>query len=335
MQCMKNMNKTIIEEDIDNIVKCNDFSELKNKSVFITGATGLFGLWLLEFLLFLNKKYDFNISITILTRSYNNFISKYPKFKDYNINYIENDVVNFKLNKRYDFFFDLVWAKLKNNEYTYDTMISGIKNVINICKDIEVEKLLFISSGSVYGKQPFNILKITEDTKGIPINDYAKAKKYSEELLLDSKINIGIARGFSFVGAYMKLDYFAMANFIDSVINNRDIIINGDGSPIRSYLYMADAIYWLLTILLKSKNKSIYNVGGGGGGISIYDLAKKVAKQNNNYTGEIKVLGKTNIGVAPERYVPDISKIIKELGVKENYTLEAAIKRTIEYYKGL
>ncbi|WP_158639756.1 NAD-dependent epimerase/dehydratase family protein [Brachyspira aalborgi] len=329
------MNKTIIEEDIDNIVKCNDFSELKNKSVFITGATGLFGLWLLEFLLFLNKKYDFNISITILTRSYNNFISKYPKFKDYNINYIENDVVNFKLNKRYDFFFDLVWAKLKNNEYTYDTMISGIKNVINICKDIEVEKLLFISSGSVYGKQPFNILKITEDTKGIPINDYAKAKKYSEELLLDSKINIGIARGFSFVGAYMKLDYFAMANFIDSVINNRDIIINGDGSPIRSYLYMADAIYWLLTILLKSKNKSIYNVGGGGGGISIYDLAKKVAKQNNNYTGEIKVLGKTNIGVAPERYVPDISKIIKELGVKENYTLEAAIKRTIEYYKGL
>ena len=65
------------------------------------------------------------------------------------------------------------------------------------------------------------------------------------------------------------------------------------------------------------------------------DLAKKVAKQNNNYTGEIKVLGKTNIGVAPERYVPDISKIIKELGVKENYTLEAAIKRTIEYYKGL
>ena len=56
---------------------------------------------------------------------------------------------------------------------------------------------------------------------------------------------------------------------------------------------------------------------------------------NNNYTGEIKVLGKTNIGVAPERYVPDISKIIKELGVKENYTLEAAIKRTIEYYKGL
>ena len=75
--------------------------------------------------------------------------------------------------------------------------------------------------------------------------------------------------------------------------------------------------------------------GGGGDGISIYNLAKKVAKQVNNYTGKIKVLGETNFGVAPERYVPDTSKIIKELGVKENYTLEEAIKRTIEYYKGL
>lgn len=155
---------------------CPDVSKLKNKSVFITGATGLFGLWLLEFLLFLNKKYDFNVTITILTRSYYNFISKYPKFKDCNIDYIENDIVNFKLNKRYDFFFDLVDAKNKNFEESYDIKIAGIKNVINICENIEVEKLLFISSGSVYGKQPSNILKITEDIKGIPINDYAKAK---------------------------------------------------------------------------------------------------------------------------------------------------------------
>ena len=151
------MNKTIIEEDINNIVKYNDFSKLRNKSVFITGATGLFGLWLLEFLLFLNKNYDFNITITILTRAYNNFISKYPKFKDYNIDYIENDIANLKINKRYDFFFDLVWAKSENIEEAYNIMVSGIKNVINICEDIEVEKLLFISSGSVYGKQPSDI----------------------------------------------------------------------------------------------------------------------------------------------------------------------------------
>lgn len=328
------MDNMIIEKDINNIIKCNDFSKLKNKSVFITGATGLFGLWLLEFLLFLNKKYDFNITITILTRSYYNFISKYPKFKDCNIDYIENDIANFKLNRRYDFFFDLVWAKSENSEETYNIMVSGIKNVIKICENIEVEKLLFISSGAVYGKQPSDILKITEDIKGIPINAYAKAKKYSEELLLDSKINVGIARGFSFIGAYMRLDYFAIANFIDNVINNRDIIIKGDGSPIRSYLYMADAIHWLLTILLKAENNSIYNVGGGDG-ISIYDLAKKVSKQVNNYTGKIKVLGEKNYGMAPERYVPDTSKIIKELGVKENYTLDEAIKRTIEYYKGL
>lgn len=50
-------------------------------------------------------------------------------------------------------------------------------------------------------------------------------------------------------------------------MENRDIIIKGDGRPLRSYLYTADLVIWLLTMLLKSENKSIYNVGGGGGDI--------------------------------------------------------------------
>ena len=89
-----------------------------------------------------------------------------------------------------------------------------------------------------------------------------------------------------------------------------------------------------MAILLKSENKSIYNVGGRNG-ISIYDLAKKVSKQVNNYTGKVDILTKSNYNYPTPKYIPNNKKIIKELGVKENYTLEAAIKRTIEYYKGL
>ena len=111
-------------------------------------------------------------------------------------------------------------------------------------------------------------------------------------------------------------------------------MIKGDGRAYRSYLYAADLAVWLLAILLKSENKSIYNVGAGGG-ISIYDLAKKVAKQNNNYTGKIKVLTEANYNYPAPKYIPNNEKIIKELGVKENYTLDNAIKRTIEYYEGL
>lgn len=60
--------------------------------------------------------------------------------------------------------------------------------------------------------------------------------------------------------------HFAIGNFIKDAMENRDIIIKGDGRPLRSYLYTADLVIWLLTMLLKSENKSIYNVGGGGGG---------------------------------------------------------------------
>lgn len=332
------MNK-IVEEDIKSIIQKADFiSKLNNKNILLIGGTGFFAKWFIILIDYLNNVFSFNISLTITIRSYKKFVSEFINIIDINkYQYIESDIENLKLyNKDFDFvlYFASPDPYVIDEEKLYNTIAQGTENIVNIFENANIERLIFTSSGAVYGCNYHNS-KETDICK--PNTIYAKAKKYAEELILQSNINISIARCFVFNGPFNeKHNYFAMANFIDSVINNRDIIINGDGSPIRSYLYMADAIYWLLTILLKSKNKSIYNVGGGGGGgISIYDLAKKVAKQNNNYTGEIKVLGKTNIGVAPERYVPDISKIIKELGVKENYTLEAAIKRTIEYYKGL
>ena len=331
------MNK-IVEEDIKSIIQKADFiSKLNNKNILLIGGTGFFAKWFIILIDYLNNVFSFNISLTITIRSYKKFVSEFINVIDINkYQYIESDIENLKLDNK-DFDFVLYFASpdpyVIDEEKLYNTIAQGTENIVNIFENANIERLIFTSSGAVYGCNYHNS-KETDICK--PNTIYAKAKKYAEELILQSNINVSIARCFVFNGPFNeKHNYFAMANFIDSVINNRDIIINGDGSPIRSYLYMADAIYWLLTILLKSKNKSIYNVGGGGGGISIYDLAKKVAKQNNNYTGEIKVLGKTNIGVAPERYVPDISKIIKELGVKENYTLEAAIKRTIEYYKGL
>ena len=338
------MNK-IIEEDtnfiftqLKNII---DLSKLNNSNILITGGTGLFGKLFLDTFLFLNDKLNLNIKITVLTRNYESFIKKYKRYIGKNIDFVNGDIRNFEIhNENIDYclhFAASVDPNLeKNNPNEMASIIlDGTKNLIKKLEKYNIKRLLFTSSGAVYGKQYQSVKSFKEDYEGCPITYYGKAKKVSEDIFLNSNINVSIARCFALVGPYLNLDiHFAIGNFIRDAMENRDIIIKGDGRPLRSYLYTADLVIWLLTILLKSKNKSIYNVGGGGG-ISIYDLAKKVAKQNNNYTGEIKVLGKTNIGVAPERYVPDISKIIKELGVKENYTLEAAIKRTIEYYKGL
>ncbi|TXJ39513.1 NAD-dependent epimerase/dehydratase family protein [Brachyspira aalborgi] len=332
------MNK-IIEEDtnfifiqLKNII---DLSKLNNSNILITGGTGLFGKSILDALIFMHNFYEFKI--TVLSRNKNNFLFNYPKYNLEFINFISGDIRNFDC-KRQDFDYIIhaatpASAKLEeeNPKEMYSVILEGTKNIIDIAKNMNVKKLLFTSSGAVYGEQYQSIKSFKEDYQGIPITYYGKAKKISENIFLNSNINVSIARCFAVTGPYLNLNiHFAIGNFIKDAIENRDIIINGDGRPLRSYLYTADLVIWLLAILLKSENKSIYNVGGRNG-ISIYDLAKKVSKQVNNYTGKVDILTKYNYNYPTPKYIPNNKKIIKELGVKENYTLDEAIKRTIDW----
>lgn len=338
------MNKIILE-DMDfvfnQLKNTVDLIKLKNSNIFITGGTGLFGKLFLDTFLFLNDKLNLNIKITVLTRNYESFIKKYKRYIDKNIDFVNGDIRNFEIhNENIDYclhFAASVDPNLeKNNPNEMASIIlDGTKNLIKKLEKYNIKRLLFTSSGAVYGKQYQSIKSFKEDYEGCPITYYGKAKKVSEDIFLNSNINISIARCFVLVGPYLNLDiHFAIGNFIRDAMENRDIIIKGDGRPLRSYLYTADLVIWLLTMLLKSENNSIYNVGGGDG-ISIYDLAKKVAKQVNNYSEKIKVLTEANYNYPAPKYIPNNEKIIKELGVKENYTLDNAIKRTIEYYKGL
>ena len=336
--CKNTMNK-IIEEDtnfiftqLKNIV---DLSKLNNSNILITGGTGLFGKSILDALIFMHNFYEFKI--TVLSRNKNNFLFNYPKYNLEFINFIRGDIRNFDC-KRQDFDYIIhaatpASAKLEkeNPKEMYSVILEGTKNIIDIAKNMNVKKLLFTSSGAVYGEQYQSIKSFKEDYQGIPITYYGKAKKISENIFLNSNINVSIARCFAVTGPHLNLNiHFAIGNFIKDAIENRDIIIKGDGRPLRSYLYTADLVIWLLAILLKSENKSIYNVGGRNG-ISIYDLAKKVSKQVNNYTGKVDILTKSNYNYPTPKYIPNNKKIIKELGVKENYTLDEAIKRTIEW----
>ena len=117
-----------------------------------------------------------------------------------------------------------------------------------------------------------------------------------------------------------------MGNFIADAIAGRDIVIRGDGSPIRSYIDVADLTAWLLHILVFGKAGQAYNVGSEEG-YSLADIARIVAEVLNPSL-EIKVLGQAIPQQLASVYVPSTRKVRESLGVSHSFSLKESIRRT-------
>jgi dTDP-glucose 4,6-dehydratase/UDP-glucose 4-epimerase len=176
---------------------------------------------------------------------------------------------------------------------------------------------LFTSSGAVYGSQLCDHIQETAKMHTDPLraeSGLALGKSVAEFLLsqagTESGLEVVIARCFSFVGPGIPMNlHYAIGNFIKNTIEGKPIVIKGDGSAIRSYMFMGDLIWWLLKLLLDGKSGEAYNVGSNKP-ISILELAHRVS-QLRNTSPEVVVLGQAEYTVGvPVRdiYVPSIDK---------------------------
>jgi dTDP-glucose 4,6-dehydratase len=341
--------KKIFVEDLDFILLNTSFfwDELRNSKIFITGGTGFFGSWLLETFVYANEFLKLNSRAVVLTRNSQKFSKKMPHIANHSsIELIEGDVVNFEYPEgRFSHIFHAATetnAQINNVEpfKMFNTIVEGTMHVLEFSKYSNANKLLYISSGAVYGAQPSDILNVQETFLGAPDNLdpkclYGESKRMAELLCAtwakNNSIEIKIARCFAFVGPHLPLDlHFAIGNFIQNAINNTSILINGDGTPYRSYMYPTDLIIWLLTIFSKGMSCHPYNVGSDIP-VSILETAKSVAKQCQP---ELEVIVKRNADKnSPiSRYVPSIRRAKDELGLKIKVNLQDAIAKTICWY---
>jgi len=322
---------------------------IKGSNIFITGATGFFGKWLLESFLYLNKKLDLNIKVYALSRNPEKFLEQFPFYEtEKSIIWITGDIRTFEFPaEQFGYIIHTATdadAKLnsENPLLMLDVITEGTRRILEFAKtQTALKALLLTSSGAVYGKQPENITHIKEDDGfHIDINcsdsAYAEGKRLSELYCSiyakQYNIPIKIARCFAFVGPYLPLNkHFAIGNFISNILLNQDIVIKGDGTPTRSYMYASDLTIWLLTILFKGKVNVPYNVGSDRA-ISIIDLARLVNRFSSSKK-EVKVLG-LNCNKVKEQYVPDITRSKETLNLQLYVNLEESINKTIQFHKG-
>ncbi|MDB4853135.1 NAD-dependent epimerase/dehydratase family protein, partial [Alphaproteobacteria bacterium] len=227
----------------------------------------------------------------------------------------------------------------------FDMLTRGAKHVLNFSRERTRERTLMLSSGAIYGGfGSERCLPISEidchspsfktPNQGLAIGKRATeflTKAYADAAFVDASV----ARCFSFVGPGLPVDiHYAVGNFVHQALVDGEIIIKGDGKPIRSYMYLGDMVLWLLRILMDGVNGEDYNVGSNES-ISILDLAKKVVQLSGG-DAKITLLGHQNqtSGNPPNQfYVPDINKCRQELDLRPLFDLEESLKRYIAYNK--
>ena len=337
-----------LKTDLEHIFK-NTFElweDFRGKKIFITGGTGFFGCWLLESFLWANEKLNLNATVTVLTRNPAIFALKVPHLSSHSaIQILEGDILSFKYPKgKFSHIIHAATeasAKLnqENPLLMFNTIVDGTKNILDFALHCQAEKFLSTSSGAVYGKQPPEISHVAEDYVGSPdlsnpSSAYGEGKRAAELLcnLYNQQYGIEtkIARCFAFVGPYLPLDtHFAIGNFINNGLKGEPILIKGDGTPIRSYLYAGDLIIWLLTILIKGKPYDPINVGSEVA-FSIAELAN-IVSECFEITPKVTIVQKKLANQPRESYLPSVKKALDELNLKQTISLRDAIKKTIDF----
>jgi UDP-glucuronate decarboxylase len=309
---------------------------IAQENVFLTGGTGFFGSAIFQ----LHQQSRIcNGVLTALSRQPEKFFTRTPYVAN-SAFWVRGDIRSFDFSPDLGSFTHILHAAA-DSTYAghlsclerHDQIVEGTKRMLEFAVKCRATRFLFISSGAVYGKQPSTLAATSEDYLGMsdPLvadNVYSVAKRSAEHLCAlyaeEFGLEVVIARCFAFIGEDLPMNvHFAIGNFIRDALWAEQITVNGDGTPIRSYLDQRDLARWLLSLLKRGRSGEAYNVGSDRA-ISIADLAHLV-RDLVSPGKPVRILCRSVDNAERSRYVPDISKIDRHLGLRPTFTLEQSI----------
>ena len=344
----------IVDEDVENIIKeygANDFAKtMKDKTLLVTGASGMIGSYLCYTVLKLNELFDTNSKVIACVRHPEKLDEKIRN--DKNVKVVIQDVVNdFNIEDNIDFIIHAASPASPKimKEKPVETNLAntlGAINTLKLAKDKNVSSYMFVSSREIYGEPNegqeffFEEGPLGQVNPLVPRNGYAEGKKAAENLCVSYKeeygLNTKIVRPAHTYGPGMSIyDGRVQADFLNDVMHNRNIIMKSDGSSIRSYTYISDVISAMFIILLKSKDV-VYNAANIDGKVSIKELAQTLVDlaPDKNTKLIMDIPKEAQKGTASfTGGIINSEKLIKETGWFPKYSVRDGFARTIEHLK--
>ncbi len=315
---------------------------LRGARVFVTGGTGFVGSALLEAFVWANARLGLRASLVALTRDPEGFAAREPALAaDPAIALHRGDAVDFRFpGGRFDAVVHAATERIVTVPgkplHSYERDLAATLRVLELACDAGARKALFTSSGAVYGAQPPALESIREEFSGAPATTdpasaYAQSKRASEFAWASYGARCGfdatIARLFAFAGPRLPLEAgYAFGNFLRDALAGETVLIAGDGTPMRSYLYVAELARWLWTILVRGRGGRAYNAGSPHA-LSIRELAHRIVAIVAPGT-PIAVARAPLPGAPPQRYVPSVARARDELGLEVTVELDEAIRRS-------
>lgn len=311
------------------------------RSILLTGGTGFFGRALLRHWADDVEHSSSGFRAVVLTRNPQGFLARYPEFGRLPWLTLALGDVERPETLPWDCSFTHVIHAAADSTTgprlspleRFEQILDGTRNLLEFAARKGIRRFLFTSSGAVYGPGTGGRSGPREDCLGMPdplspASAYGVAKRAAEHLCAiyaDSHgIESVIARCFAFAGRDLPLDaHFAIGNFVRDALLRDEIVVGGDGSPLRSYLDQRDLARWLLALLERGAPVRAYNVGSDES-ISVGDLAHLV-RDLVSPLKPVRILGNRDRYKSIDVYVPDITRARIELGLEVEIDLRRAI----------
>ena len=319
------------------------WEELNGCNILITGATGLIGSSLVDALM-MNPKRSYHVYA-----SGRDLIKLKHRFKRFEgsseFTPLQIDVTVPLIN---DIHFDYVIhaaSPASPNffaQHPVEVMKANITGVVNLVEygiKHGMKRLLYISSGEVYGEGDGRIF--TEEYSGYvditsPRSCYPSSKRASETLcasyIQEYNADIVIARPCHIYGPdFTDSDNRVYAQFIRNIIKDEDILMKSNGEQFRSWCYVVDCVSALLYVLLKGEKGNAYNIADEQSTISIKELAEMIAKCRNKKVKTVipDIKEKKGYNVVTKSVFS--TKKISELGWKvKNGSINDKLRKTVD-----